>query len=66
MTFKCTIHNVTFSAEGLPAAFPHECPVCMREEVNRTRAAFEHARDERNALLRAIEIKRDALLTLQP
>lgn len=66
MKLRCTIHAVTFTIEGVADGFPRECPVCLREEMNHMRAALDRVRDERNALLRAIEIKRDALLQPQP
>lgn len=63
-TFKCQIHSVSFGVADMPSGFPVECPVCMREELNRANAALRTVRDERNALLRAIEIKREALVEL--
>lgn len=61
-TFKCMTHSVSFGVENMPNGFPVECPVCMRVELNRAMATLETVRSERNALLRAIEIKRDALI----
>lgn len=61
-TWCCIVHGVRFGVEGVAAGFPVECPVCMREELNRAKHSAETARMERNALLRAFEIKRDALI----
>lgn len=63
-TWRCFIHNIYFSAEsaipGNANPSPVECFLCLREERNRLEAIAHRAQDERDALLRAIEIKRTA------
>jgi hypothetical protein len=65
-TLKCIIHGCTFALEGVSANTPKECPVCLREECNRLHGAFEAERADKNALLRAIHIKRAALVVEVP
>lgn len=65
-TLKCTIHGCTFALEGVAPTMPKECPVCLREECNRLKGAFEVERADKNALLRAITIKQAALVVEVP
>lgn len=63
MTIRCLLHDVVFSAEGLPSGMARECPVCLKNELNQARIDLEKARKDRDILIAAIELKRASLIT---
>lgn len=69
--YRCTIHNVTFdlkaepdSSDALKMEFQLcECPICKREESQKLRDKYDRIEMQRDALLKAIEIKQEFLVT---
>jgi hypothetical protein len=54
--FRCTIHNVKFAAESMPDRAAG-CPYCQQDKMAKLREELSEAKNQRNALLRAIDIK---------
>lgn len=71
MRYRCTIHNITFDLKCEDSAPPDlkeacqfmECPLCSREKNKRLFGELQKTEQHRNALLRAIEIKQEYLVT---
>lgn len=60
--YKCIRHNIEFAVqgefpEGETAAHYANCPVCMTGDVRALRAELLKTKEQRDALLAAIEVK---------
>lgn len=74
MTLICQIHRVEFSLKAPPDATDEireactwqQCPLCQRNDFSKLRDEAARLREQNAALLRAIEIKQQFLVTEIP
>jgi hypothetical protein len=61
---RCVIHNVTYGYEELPKGVVFvDCPACAQESHAALRKHLKEVTEQRDALLRAIDIKRLQVVT---
>ena len=58
--FHCTIHNCDFGA-NIENSGLIRCPLCVAPELDELRTELQQAKEQRDDLLKAIEIKQEAL-----
>lgn len=62
---RCTIHNVEYGFEALPAPYNAalvDCPCCAYDRLCKLREKCEQTMEQRDLLLKAIDLAK----TLQP
>ena len=63
-TVQCMIHNCTFGyPEEMPNDRPMECPFCMQDERNKLLTELSTVSEQRNCLVKAIDIARTLSIT---
>lgn len=60
ITWRCTIHDMEFGHGAPPKDLQHlrNCPLCLDTELTTVRAERDEAIEQRDLLLRAIDLKK--------
>lgn len=58
-SFKCAIHNAEFAyPETQSSEFYCDCPFCLQEELKTVRKELAEVKEQRDALVKAIRIRK--------